>query len=78
MGLPVIANDIPGLKYEVEYSNIGHCVDFTSELDILKAINRISENYSVYNQTSAKYYNSKDISAIYGNIISEYKTEIGD
>lgn len=78
LGLPVIANDIPGLKYEVEYSNIGHCVDFTSELDILKAINRISENYSVYNQTSAEYYNSKDISAIYGNIISEYKTEIGD
>lgn len=78
LGLPVIANDIPGLKFEVEYSNIGCCVDFTSELDILKAINRISENYSTYNHASAEYYKSKDISAIYGNIINGYKLKMGD
>lgn len=77
LGLPVIANDIPGLKFEVEYSNIGHCVDFTSEVDILKAITRISENCSAYNKASADYYSSKDISAIYRDIISGYNSEIG-
>lgn len=45
-GLPMIGNDIPGLKYTIEYNNMGICVDEFSSEEIRKAIIGIENTYT--------------------------------
>ena len=46
--LPILCNDIPGLKYTVEYSGAGICVDENNSKDIFDAINQINKDYAKY------------------------------
>ena len=71
-GLPMIGNDIPGLKYTIEYSGAGICVEEMTKQNIKDAIIKISENYESYKQHSLGFYDSVDIKKIIENeILSE-------
>lgn len=63
-GLPMIGNDIPGLKYAVEYSGAGICVEEMTKDKIKNAVLKISENYESFKQHSLDFYNSVDIKKI--------------
>lgn len=68
-GLPMIGNDIPGLKYTIEYSGSGICVEEMTKQNIKDAIIKISENYESYKQHSLAFYDSTDIKKIIENEI---------
>lgn len=63
-GLPMIGNDIPGLKYTVEYSGSGICVEKMTKEKIKEAILRIDADYECYKKNSLAFYNSVDIRKI--------------
>lgn len=63
-GIPMIGNNIPGLKYTIEYYNMGICVeDFNSE-SFSKIILNVSENYDVYSRNAKKFYENDNKSKI--------------
>ena len=70
LGLPVIANDIPGLRFSVLSSGCGELVDYQDTKSVLKAVNAIFDNYSVYSEAAKKYYDSVDIDSIVHEIVN--------
>lgn len=71
-GLPMIGNDIPGLKYTIETSKSGICIKNISKNEIKKAIIKIDEDYNFYKQNSLRFYNEVNIKQIIEKeIISE-------
>ncbi len=62
--LPMLCNDIPGLKYTVESAGAGFCVDENDFESIKKGIINISEHYCNYQNNATKFNDSvktKDI-----------------
>ena len=59
-GIPMLGNNIPGLKYSVALNNMGVCFDEYNELSIIDAIKKIELNYDVYSSNALKYYDSVD------------------
>ena len=68
-GLPMIGNDIPGLKYTIEHLGAGICVKKMDKEIIKEAILKISNNYEEYKQHSQDLYDSVDIKEIIRNEI---------
>lgn len=60
-GMPMICNDIPGLKYTVEYNNFGFCCDINSVESICGALNRIDERYEELSENARGFYETVDI-----------------
>ena len=58
--LPMLGNDIPGLKYIFEKTNAGVIVDETSLDSIREGILKIDNNYSFYKSNAHKVYNCVD------------------
>lgn len=58
-GIPMIGNDIPGLKNTVGKANAGKFIDLKKE-NILKAINDMEKNYEEYSKNAIQYFNSVD------------------
>lgn len=69
LGLPVIANDIPGLRFEVLSNKIGCVCDFEDRSAILKALNEIKNDYDWLSQNAKVYYNKINVAQIIDNII---------
>ena len=63
-GLPMIGNDIPGLKYTIEYSGAGVCVQDMTKDNIKAAIIKVCDNYEIYKKNSFDFYDSVDIKKI--------------
>lgn len=59
-GLPVLGNDIPGLRYPIEMNGIGSTADFQDIESIKNAILSIDDNYDVYKKNSLSFYESVD------------------
>lgn len=59
-GLPMIANDIPGLRYTIGVSGACELVDPTEVNSIVNGIKKIENNYSKYKENSISFYNSVD------------------
>lgn len=62
-GLPMLGNDIPGLKYMLEYYHAGEIMDETSISSIKGAIRQIEGNLNNYRSNSRKLfaaYNNKE------------------
>ena len=71
-GKPMIANNVPGLKYIFQEYHCGAILDYpiTSE-SIIEVLEKIFDNYSEYSEGAYKYYNSVDLQIIVKNILSE-------
>lgn len=59
-GLPMVGNEVPGLKYTIEMKKAGVLVDEHNEEDIKNAILRIDANYDEYRQNARSLYDSVD------------------
>ncbi|WP_026660942.1 hypothetical protein [Butyrivibrio sp. AC2005] len=58
-GLPMLCNDIPGLKNTVGKANAGLCIDFSYQ-KVINAIEKIDNNYDYYSNNSRQFYESVD------------------
>ncbi len=58
-GLPIIGNDIPGLKNTIGKAKAGVCIDFSYE-SVFEAFTAISQNYSQMSKNAVDFYNSVD------------------
>lgn len=70
-GVPMIANDIPGLKNTIGVFNAGECVDLNDITAIKDAIEKIDNNYSKYVEGADKFYDAIDIKSLLIDIIKE-------
>lgn len=59
-GLPMIGNDIPGLRYSVGHYNAGVLVDAENEQEVKEAIVYISNHYEELSKNSKLLYESTD------------------
>lgn len=55
-GLPMIGNDIPGLKYTIEHSNAGVLLKEFDQGSFKKAVEHISFNYLEYSKNAKELY----------------------
>lgn len=60
-GIPMICNDIPGLKYTVEYNKFGYCCDINSVESISENLERIYNEYDELSSNAYKFYETVDI-----------------
>lgn len=70
-GLPMIGNDVPGLKTAIEGNYMGICVSELSAEKIKRAIDIIEKNYDEMRKNAFRFYNSIDISKIVKDAVLE-------
>ena len=70
-GIPMICNDIPGLKYSVEYNGFGYCCDIDDVNDISEKLNKICENYGELSEKATEYYHGTDVVQLIRGIVNE-------
>lgn len=68
-GIPMIGNDIPGLTLPFEKSNIGVSFSSFEEEEILKAIEKVQNNYTELSANASLFYNQTDTKKIINEII---------
>ena len=68
--IPMIGNDIPGLKNTMGLAHAGLCVKLDKE-NIKKAIEEIEDNYKYYSNNSRKFYDSCNSLQIMKDFIDE-------
>lgn len=69
-GMPMLANNIPGLKNTVGLRGAAFCTNLTVD-NIVKGVEYISSNYDAMNQASQAFYKSTDLVEIMNTIIQE-------
>ncbi len=62
--IPMIGNDIPGLRYTIEHNNMGVVIKVFDSAHIKNAINIINKNYDEFSQNCEKFYNMVDMDKI--------------
>jgi glycosyltransferase involved in cell wall biosynthesis len=60
-GIPIIANDIPGLKFTVDISKSGLCINMKDKEQIKNSILFIDENYNYFSENSLSMFEKEDI-----------------
>lgn len=60
-GVPMVSNDLPGLRLEFEMNKIGICCSNLSPSKILSCYDSIQENYENMANNAINYYNSYDV-----------------
>ena len=75
LGLPVIANDIPGLRFPIMNSRCGEIVDYQNKKSVSDALKKIFDNYQVYVSEAYKFYKSVDIDEILNDTLSIIKNK---
>lgn len=68
-GIPMLCNDIPGLKHLVEYNRMGICADIDSVADICCKIKLIEASYEDMSHYGKTYFDSVDTRAIIASIL---------
>lgn len=57
-GIPMIGNNIPGLKYTIDFNNMGVCIDAIDTENIKRALENIASNYDKYATNAKAFYES--------------------
>ncbi len=74
--VPMLGNNIPGLRFLFETQKCGICFDNFTEEDIIKGIKSIEKNYKYLSDRALEYFNSVDseteIKTIFDNICLRY------
>lgn len=68
-GLPVIGNDIPGLKFPIELSGVGKVADFTRKDSIKAALEAIHADYGGYSKRAKEFHKQTDVNQIIQNVL---------
>ncbi len=72
LGLPVIGNDIPGLRNDILYSHAGEVVDFDNSEEVLMALEKIFNSYNEYSKNALSFYDGVDIDKTLIEILSNF------
>lgn len=73
LGIPILGNDIPGLKNVIEPAKMGRCADYSNIEEIKKMILEIDENYNAFSKNSYNYFDSICMDDIYDSIIQHIR-----
>lgn len=63
-GIPMIGNDIPGLRYTIEYNHMGVCVSEMNTRYFAQAIQNVVDNYRVFSDNAIKFNQSDNKSEV--------------
>ena len=74
-GIPMLGNDIPGLRFLFETRNCGVCFKSFTKSEVCNAIEVIEENYEELSNKSFDYYDSCDYREILSKIIEKVKRD---
>ena len=77
-GMPILANDIPGLFYTVEHDKCGYCVDLNDVEDITKKLENCINNYEILSQNAMNFFNNIDVGTIVEKILKCYAEKRGN
>ncbi|MGI6333613.1 MAG: hypothetical protein ACOX1A_03155 [Saccharofermentanales bacterium] len=77
-GIPMIGNDIPGLRYTIEENKMGICLNEFSGSSVVTAINRIESDYEAFSENASNFNERTDLVAIYSSIFSDLKKYLGE
>ena len=69
-GVPMLANNIPGLRNTVGCNGAAVCIDLTED-KIFEAINMIDANYEVMSRSSLEFYQKTDLHMIIDQVIKD-------
>lgn len=72
-GLPVIANDIPGLRFPVLMNGVGCVADFGNSQSVIQALECIQADYHGYAQRAKAFYESVQTESIIQDIIANIR-----
>ncbi|MEB7389005.1 hypothetical protein NGC53_04230 [Aerococcus viridans] len=75
-GIPVIGNDVPGLKFPIEKFNMGAIYSQDNVNQIKKSILLVEQNYNLFSSNAKKYYNSVNVHEIIDNVLKEVNVEL--
>ena len=70
-GIPMLGNDIPGLKYLFNMEKCGVCFESFEQHDICEAIREIEDNNEIYSQGAKAFYAKTDSEAEIKNILKQ-------
>ena len=68
-GMPVIGNDIPGLRFPIELSGIGKVADFASKESVKEALEAIYADYDGYSKRAKEFHNKTDATKIIQQVL---------
>ncbi len=74
-GIPMIANEIPGLKYPIEKYNAGICTNTEDKECIKEAIEKIMTDYDMYAKGALAMYDSVDVDNIIQDVVEKFLDE---
>lgn len=69
MGIPMLGNDIPGLKNVIEPAQMGICVDNLDRNQIREAILTIDANYEFFSKKSYSFFDSVSMPKLFEEFI---------
>ncbi len=67
--VPMLGNDIPGLKDSIQDLNLGMCCDLESVENIKECILQIENNYSIYSANVERFYSNTNTKKIIDMIL---------
>lgn len=70
-GIPMLCNDNPGLKTQVEFNRIGVCLSDLNEKGVIDALQIIDNNYSELSHNAENYYKATDLNRILEGILDD-------
>lgn len=76
-GMPILANDIPGLYYTVEYNKCGYCVDLDDVEDITNKLQMCMDNYKELSNHAIGFFDSVNVNSIIKDILECYQERLG-
>lgn len=69
-GMPMLCNDIPGLRYTVGLAGAGVCVEELTRKTVVSAAKALFENYESYSVNATHFFDSVDTVSIVKKILS--------
>lgn len=69
-GIPMLGNDIPGLRYCIDIQKMGKTVDYNNENKVMAAILEIDANHYSYSANSRSFYAKENLNTMLDNLIS--------
>lgn len=77
-GIPMIGNDIPGLRYTIKENKMGDVCDETSVNDIKRALKYVVDHYDECSMNALKYFNSVDNKKTMESVVDTLEKKLKD
>jgi glycosyltransferase involved in cell wall biosynthesis len=76
-GIPMLAQDLPGLRFWIETNHAGKCVDFGRVDAIVEALRQIDREFEQMSRNSREMFDRVDVRALTGDLLSRLGVPLG-